>query len=430
MNKKWKIALIILGVIAVLGIGIGSYFAFFKDSKKSDSAKKNSGEESAKEAETPNEFSDVTPTSPSILFATHDPNLPAGSYKWTDNLYNLNPVKKASKEISAANTLTSSGFESVYANNSVQWSSDGKVMAYAFGDDGGMMEPATPNSFKLTVVNGGVSTVVLSNLEVAQVPKWLLVPDGTSIIYIKGDKADDTATYSLNKYNVVANIHTVLAADITTYAKNSCPFSVSPDGTKLYLFASKTSDNNNLYQYKFDLAANIGVEKKMLDGVDGSTAFMGKFSASDISMSPDGTMLAYRKKVSETRHGIALYKLADNSTKDIYSPDDKRSVNNIMWSPDSTSIAFETTFFGAGDGAGQLQGIYKVVVASSDSVAIAESDVGGNYITLGFSPDGKKIAYVFGKTLNYYDLSAQVAIEVHKTAEGSLSLKGFAWAGF
>ena len=128
--------------------------------------------------------------------------------------------------------------------------------------------------------------------------------------------------------------------------------------------------------------------------------------------------------------------MTDGSSEDLYNPGEKKSVNNFAWTPDSKTLAFDTTYFGQGDGAGEELKLVAVNVETNAQTILAESTVSsglsGALLALGWSPDGKKLAYIGGSSLKYYNIDTSASVEVAQAPTGNngFSLKGFEWVGY
>lgn len=422
MNKTLKIVLIVVVVLVGLAVaGFYGYKAYFsKDKSQSQEAEKT----------TPNQ-TEAEKINPTVVFSIYNPNQVGGKYQLTNYKFDTTTNLLTDDILQLDLPNVSSGSESVYANDSIQWSKDGKTFAYATGDEGGMDAPAVANSFKLHLVRDGVETIVVKDLEVAQVPKWLLSPTATKIYFLKGSSASEGATFALIAYDIQAKTEKTLVPDVE-YFRNGGPLMLSADNGKLIIVAS--NQNNKVYSLEYDLTNSTSKKEELLVGVNTSQAFMGSFSATDLSISPDLNYVAYRTKVSETRHGISLYSLKDKTSKQIFVPDEKKSINDVVWSPDSGNIAFETTYFGTGDGTAETQAIYSINIATETKAKIVEG-TGGNSGTgflkvLTWSPDGKYIAYTQSKKIKIYNVGTKNISEIFSTDMETLNLKALSWIGF
>lgn len=442
MAKSTKVLIWILAVMVVVALGCGGwyYFGYAKDGKSKNQAETSEGAKKS-DSSTLNEYSDITASAESIAFANYPNGIDSESAAWRINLVKLSDLTATNKDFTTDFYLTSSGFESVYANNSVQWSKDGTVFAYSYGDEGGMLPAEVANSFKLILIKDGTATTVLENLEPYQIPKWKLMPDGKSIIYFKAYPLEETniddLNYAIYKYDIAAGTHTGLESDSSYGASSASPIFINDSGDTFYLVRSEDiGDVHKLYRFQFDLATNTESEDEILSGIDPARAFLGNFSETDVSISPDGTKVAYRYKISESIHGVALYNMTDSSSEDLYNPGEKKSVNNFAWTPDSKTLAFDTTYFGQGDGAGEGLKLIKIDVATNTPTTLAESTVSaglsGALSAISWSPDGKKLAYTNESNLKYYNIDSSASVEVVQAPAGSngFSLKGFEWVGY
>lgn len=384
MSKTLKILLTVFVIVLVLGGGATYYFAFYSPkSQTSDTeptkktSQNNVTETEEEDNSTTNEYSSITANAPSFTFALRGP-VDSTTNSFTSYLYKISDSSTNNKDFTLDYPSVSSSSEASGANDAVQWSADSKVMAYAYGDEGGMDAPEVPNSFSLVAINNGIKQTVISNLEVAQIPKWLLTPNGDAIYYIKASSTDESAEFSLNKYELKTQKTTVEASYINkSFALNGSEIFYLKNNTQenLYIIATK-EDNNHamLYRFIYNLKNKQVAEEILAPGLSSDRAFMGSYSTSDVTVSPDGTMIAYRYKISATKHGVSIYNFADKSSTDIYEPEDKRSINSIKWSPDSKSIAFETTYFGTGTMTSGNLSLVKIDIASKQATVIDTSN--------------------------------------------------------
>ncbi|OQB05519.1 MAG: hypothetical protein BWY19_00981 [bacterium ADurb.Bin212] len=444
MSKTLKILLSLFAAVIILGGAATYYFGFYTTGTKEavkDSVKETQQEDSSDDSSTKvenSEYSNIIAYGPSFIFALRGP-IESNTNSFSGIIYDLADKSTNNKEILLDYPLLSSSSESSSANDSVQWSTDSRVMAYAYGDEGGMDAPEVPNSFSLIAINYGVKQTVVSGLEVAQVPKWLLTPNGKEIYYIKASSTDESAEYSLNKYDVNTQKTTVVASGFDkSYATGGSEIFISGDESKIYIITSKSVDNySTLYRLTFDLSQTedyVYSDGAMAPGLNNSRSFMGSYSSSDVVVSPDGEMIAYRYKISATKHGVSIYNVKSKTSTDIYEPEENRSINGIKWSPDSKSIAFETTYFGTGEMTSGNLSLVKVDIASKQSAVIDSSSSSssntGFIRTLAWSQDSKKLAYTKELKIYYYDFDSSKSNIIYSSTSSDFNLKGLSWVSY
>lgn len=431
MKKSWKIVFAIFGYILVI---VATLLIYNKYKKTSPIENSMITSPTTQPSIAINEYSGVTAKTPSIVFATTDVSSQNGYFKWINHLYEIGNSKSNTKEIKTSNYLLSSGYESSSSDNPVQWSADGKTFAYSFADEGGMDAPASVNSYNLVVVKNGISETIISHLEAFQVPKFLITPDDKSVIYIKTDETkEEGAKYSLYSYDITNKNTVILDADITDYARSS-PMYLSGDNTSIYILRNKYDLDKNLYQYKINLFTKNKTENIILEGVDKNSAFMGSFSDSDASISPSGKLVAYRYQLSANKTAVGIYDMVSKNSTEVFAGEEKRSVNNVVWSPNERSIAFETTFFGTGSiPDDEYLHLFKIDVATKDQKLVDQSTKSSSNVgfltTLGFSPDNNKLAYNKERKIMYYDFNKNESVEVYNLSKQDI-VKAFGWVGF
>lgn len=375
-----------------------------------------------------NKFKELVSTGPSIFYTSVSLS-ERHATTWKASLYDLKSKKSNSTTLSIPENLTYGQFESAYSNNAVQWSRDGKLMAYSYGDAGGMDTPENPLSYTLELADFtvGDSVKVLEKLEVAQIAKWLLAPDGKAIYYLKADSAKEDAAYTLFKYDTNAKTHEKLSDDVSEYGRSST--SMKLVNNTIILLKTKDSDKHKkLYAYQYSIADKKGYEKVLYE--ETGTSFV---SETDFVMSPNGNYLAFRTN-PQVEAKIKIVNLNDASISEVVDVGKEKSTNHLIWSNESKYLAFETTPYGAGNNDEADYELYRVEIGSKEKVLLeTNKQKNGGIQTVKWSPDDKYLLYMKGKSIRFYDFASGSSVEVYNENSGEglfLQPKGIEWVGF
>lgn len=415
--KLPKTTKIILMVVLVLLLGLGGFY--LTKTRKNSSTMVNKTAESSPATELKSQekflyFSDGNYESNQFVFRVSKSNLA--------NL--LTTTEKFTIKFPLVGT-------SSFDNEPIQWSRDGKVMAYSYGDEGGEDAPSEANSYHLIAKTNNQEISIIGGIEVWQIKKWLLMPDGKSLYYIKSDSTEQNSKQHIYRYTFKNN-QTEKLVETTQYSGSSSPWELLADNKTLCFIKNLDSDNRNPYLISYETGSNTLKETKLMENVDTSKAFMGTFSDGSLNISPDGKLIAYRDRRSETEHGIGIYNIETKQSYDLVSAGNQRSTNDISWSPDSKYITYVTTVFAAGDGQYEMVELNKVDISSKKKIKLDESESGNSAVgflsALGFSPDGKKIAYTKNKYLRLYDLDTNMSVSV--SGHSDLNYTQIQWIGF
>ncbi len=226
------------------------------------------------------------------------------------------------------------------------------------------------NRFQIYVapVDGGAAT----NLGSGKEPAWS--PDGAKIAFLRA-VGTQYEVYVMNADG----------SDPTRLTTNQRPDSRptwSPDGSKI-AYLTSTEDGS----YEIVVMNADGTDSRQLtdnehdDGDDGSVLLRSRDRVGDFAWSPDSTTIAFNSKPIDAEIGVMS---ADGSGV-VQLTDNGRDDESPVWSPDGERIAF---VFDDGDA--------EIGVMSADGSGVVQlTDNGRDDESPVWSPDGERIAFVF-----------------------------------
>lgn len=422
LNPKISWTIFIMATVLILGALGYCIYKFYPDVFKNNIATTTTPT-SMPTASTTIEM--LTPKGKSIVLAntlnTNDKDQTFRSF-----LYDLSDSADSRKDYILPEWLTTSSYQGAYRNDSVQWGADGKTMAYSYGDEGGMSSPETPNSFKLKLINNNKETTVLENCEVVQVPKWLLMPDGKSIVYIKSDENKIDAKYSLYKFDISLKQHAKLDDNVSNYAHTGSGLQASQVKNAVYMINNKEQDKyKKIYKYEYSIDNKVSSEVMIYENSSARS-----LSTSSIWLSPDEKFAAFDIQTSDYEFTINLLNIANGAVTEVVKSGDRRAFSHISWSHDGKYITVDQYPYGTGNGGSQEKQLWRVNISTKTKTVLDTSSEGLLYNAI-WSPDNNYIAYIKNKGITIYDFTNKLTKNIYNNDQSiDTSTMGIAWVGF